>query len=95
MDFAFEVGDVEKHTVAFHFNQFWGNLKITVDGRTVKRDFRVWSFTLVKRYTIAVGESELHHVVIEKERKLLLAPIRPTEYRILVDGRLAHTYEGV
>ena len=26
----FEVGQVEKHRVSFHYNQFWGNLSIAV-----------------------------------------------------------------
>jgi hypothetical protein len=34
--FSFEVGDREKHMVDFSWNQFWGALKIRVDGRLVK-----------------------------------------------------------
>jgi hypothetical protein len=31
IDFAFEVGDQERHRVAFHWGQLFGRVRITVD----------------------------------------------------------------
>ncbi|WP_255544533.1 hypothetical protein [Micromonospora sp. ATA51] len=33
MKFSFDVGIQERHQVTFSFDQFWGGLSITVDGR--------------------------------------------------------------
>ena len=35
LDFEFEVGESERHNVAFQFDQLWGPLKISVDGKPV------------------------------------------------------------
>jgi hypothetical protein len=94
MQFSFEVGEREHHSVEFSFNQMWGNLKITVDGEPVYRDLRTFSLSLVKRYELTVGDEEEHEVVIEHERKLLLAGLRPQKYRVYVDGELVLKREG-
>lgn len=94
MKFAFEVGDVEKHKIEFRFNQLWGNLSISVDGRQIIRDFRLASLSLTKSYEFKVGIEEIHHVRIDKIRKLLFAGFRKSKYEIYIDGRLAHEYEG-
>lgn len=36
MKFSFEVGNKEKHSVDFSWNQFWGSLKIKVDDQLIK-----------------------------------------------------------
>jgi hypothetical protein len=94
MLFSFEVGQRERHRVEFYFNQMWGNVKITVDDRVVQTDFKMFSFNLVKRYDLVVGDEEVHDVVIEHERKLLFAGFRPYKYRAYVDGKLIHEREG-
>jgi len=94
MQFSFRVGVQEQHQVDFSFDQFIGNLEIRVDGQPVIKDFRMFSLSLTKRYEFTVGQAEQHHVVIEKKRKLFLAGLRPMQYHILIDGRLAQTYEG-
>ena len=94
MQFSFIVGAHEKHQVDFSFDQFIGNLEIKVDGQPVVKDFRMLSLFLTKRYEFTVGTEELHHVTIEKKRKLFLAGFRPQTYRILIDGKLVQTHEG-
>jgi hypothetical protein len=94
MQFSFIVGVREQHQVDFSFDQFIGNLEIRVDGHPVVKDFRMFSLSLTKRYEFTVGQTEQHHVVIEKRRKLFLAGLRPMKYHILIDGRLVQTYEG-
>lgn len=94
MDFMFMVGKKEKHMVAFHFNRFWGNLDIRVDGKTVIKDIRIGFTKLIKKYEFPVGYAEPHKVVIEKERKLFLAGFRKQKYRVFIDERLMQEYEG-
>ena len=94
MQFSFTLGEHEQHRIDFSFDQFIGNLEITVDGQTVIKDFRMFSLKLTKRYELTVGVNEKHHLVIEKKRKLFLAGVRPQQYRVFIDGQLAQTYEG-
>ena len=94
MKFAFEVGEKERHRVTFNF-PFLGNLvRIRVDGHPVVTDFRFLSFDQVQKYEFAVGDSERHEVVIEKERKLWFAGCLKQKYRVLVDGNLVQEHEG-
>ncbi len=95
MQFSFEVGNEEKHTVEFYFNQFWGNLNIKVDGVKVIKDFIFISFRLVRRYDFTVGEKEKHAVAIEKHRPLVAAGFRPSTYTVFVDGKTLNTYRGM
>jgi hypothetical protein len=39
MKFSFDVGEKEKHNIYFHWNQLWGSLRISVDGKTIERRF--------------------------------------------------------
>ena len=94
MKFSFEVGEHERHTVSFAFDQVWGSLQIEVDGVPVRRDLRLISRSLVKRYEITVGQEEVHEVLIEKERKFFFAGFRRQKYRALIDGRLILAREG-
>jgi hypothetical protein len=94
MTFAFQVGDREKHAVSFHFNQLWGNLKISVDQKPLIKDFRIVSLKLIKSYEFSVGAEERHSVKIEKERKLFFAGFRKQRYRVFVDGALVKQHEG-
>lgn len=86
MDFSFEVGTVERHSVRFRFSQFFGNLRIDVDGSPALRTFRLFSLYLTESFHVEVGERERHHVSIEKTRKIWLAGLRRQTYRVLVDG---------
>jgi hypothetical protein len=94
MQFSFTVGINEQHRVDFSFDQLIGNLEIKVDGQAVLKDFRFASLKLTKRYEFVVGVNERHNVVIEKKRKLFLAGLRPTQYRVFIDGQLVQTYVG-
>jgi hypothetical protein len=94
MKFSFDVGISEKHKVDFQLNQFLGNLSIRVDGKKTVRDFRTISFKLTKTFELVVGESEKHNVRIEKIRKLILAGLRKTKYKVYIDGILTNEFEG-
>lgn len=94
MEFEFDVGEAERHRVHFFFDQFWGTVRIEVDGRLVIRDFRLFSLTTTKRYRFSVGEQEHHEVVIEKTRPLMVAGLRPQVCRVYVDGQPAGEFSS-
>jgi hypothetical protein len=94
MTFKFNVGEKEKCKVAFHFNQWWGNLKITVDDRPVIKDFCLASLNHVRRFDFTVGQIEKHKVVIEKWRKPLAPAFRKSKYKVFVDDKLTQEIEG-
>jgi hypothetical protein len=92
LEFELEVGEVELHRVHFLFDQFWGPVRISVDGKRVVRDFRLFTLSTTKRYRFTVGEQEPHDVVIEQIRSLVAAGFRSQVARVFVDGRLAGEY---
>jgi hypothetical protein len=89
----FEVGKQERHQVAFSFDRFSGNTKISVDGSLVDSERAIFSAKMTKRYEFGVGQGEKHAVIIEKTRKLLFAGFRPSTYNVFVDGQLVLTRE--
>jgi hypothetical protein len=48
----------------------------------------------IRSWDLEVGESEKHHVRIEKERPPLLAGIRAHKFRVYVDGELVLERRG-
>jgi hypothetical protein len=94
IDFSFEVGDKEKHRVHFSFDQVLGRLIIDVDGVAVVNEVRLFSLSTTQRYQFTVGTEERHDVIIDRERKLLLAGVRPQVCRVCIDGRAAGPYDG-
>jgi hypothetical protein len=90
----FEVGQAERHVVRFSFDRFSGSTKIAVDGFLVDTDrLPTYSVKLTRRYEFEVGQAERHAVTIEKQRRLLLAPLRPSTYQVFVDGQPVLTRE--
>jgi hypothetical protein len=92
LDFTFEVGEREKHSVRFYYNQFWGNARISVDGVIVKRFLALFSISTSRWYRFAVGGEERHNVEIQKERKWLFAFAREQNLQVFIDGVLSYRY---
>jgi hypothetical protein len=94
IDFAIEVGEQEKHQVAFHWGQFFGRVRITVDEMQVVEKNK--AFTLrtprTRKFEFSVGQSETHDVVIEKTRKRVLGGARKQDCKVLVDGTVVGEY---
>jgi hypothetical protein len=91
MKFCIEVGNNEKHTIEFSFNQLLGQSIVRVDDQEVFRKKRWFSEPLVDRFAFEIGQFEPVRVRIEKERKHLFR----SKYRIYVDNRLMQFYQGV
>jgi hypothetical protein len=92
LEFEFRVGEAEVHTVRFSFSQFWGTVRIWVDGKVVKRDLRLLSFSRFKDYRLVVGDAERHEVLIRKERPWLAAGLRQQVCHVFIDGKPAGDY---
>ena len=94
MQLTFTVGQFEPHVVVFSWDQFWGRLTITVDGRSVVDTVRIFSLSRVKVYEFWVGTGERHHVRIEKHREVFFAGFRPQPVLAYVDGSLVARSDG-
>ena len=94
LDFDFEVGEAERHNVAFHFDQLWGPLRISVDGQPVVRKFKMFNFKRVERYEFSVGSTEPHDVRIEKDRKAIVGGFRVQQCVTYVDGHEVGRYSN-
>jgi hypothetical protein len=94
IDFAFEVGDTEKHQVAFHWGQLFGRVRITVDDVEVVGENKAVRLTShpVRKFEFSVGDTERHDVLIEKIRKRFLGGARKQACRAFVDGALVGEY---
>ena len=91
MKFSLQVGECEKHTIEFSFNQLFGRSVVAVDGQEVFRKKRWFSEPVQDLYEVNLEGNERIHLRIEKERGHLLA----SRYKVYVDNRLTHLYSGV
>lgn len=92
MKFKVEVGELERHTVEFNFNQLSGSLLIQVDNKPVIQFKRVFNEPVSEVFDFVVGGGvEKSRVRIEKQRKQLLGH-RSSVY---VDNRLTRVFEGM
>lgn len=99
MRFTLEVGDNENSRIEFSRNWFTGAMQILVNGERVAQQSWLspsthFGFTRKRRQQFVVGKDEKHQVVIEKERPLIIAGVRPQTYRVFVDGQLIHEQSG-
>jgi hypothetical protein len=74
-------------------------MQILVNGEEVARRSPLspsthFSFTRKRRNEFVVGTVEKHQVVIEQERPLIIAGVRPQTYRVFVNGQLIHEQSG-
>ncbi|MEP6662423.1 MAG: hypothetical protein ABJC04_02055 [Verrucomicrobiota bacterium] len=90
MKFSLEVGDLEKHTIEYEFNQLLGTLTIKVDQQPVKKHRRLFDEPVKELHVFVVGEQERFSIKIEKERKLLFGQ----KNRVFVNDRLVKYCEG-
>jgi hypothetical protein len=94
LDFEFEVGETERHNVAFEWDQLWGPLKISVDGKRVIHKMGMFGLGRTKGYEFSVGSNETHQVRIEKTRKALAGGLQAQECVTYVDGEEVGRYSN-
>lgn len=99
MKITVEVGNTERSRIEFSRNWFTGAMQILVNGEQVAQQSGLapsthFSFIRKWRHEFMTGKSEKHQVVIERERPLAIAGIRPQQYRVYVDGALIHEQSG-
>ena len=91
MKFSLELGQMEKNTIEYDFNQLLGRLVISVNRQPIKKSVRLFSEPLREVHVFTVGQAEPYSVRIEKERKLLYGQVN----RVFVDNRLVQCHDGV
>jgi hypothetical protein len=91
-DFAFDVGDAERHRVEVRWGQAGGLAEICVDGRPALRDRVQFTFRRTQRYRVDVGETEVHSVTVEKRRRSVFGGLQKQTFRALVDGQVVGEY---
>ena len=90
MRFALDIGETEKNTLEFEFNQLFGSTVIKVNNQPVKKSVRLFSEPLKESHQVEVGTNERHTVFIEKQRKLLFGQ----KYLVYVNQRLVKLLHG-
>jgi len=88
--------DVDGTTVEFSRNWFSGHCTLHTGTRdevlqSSLNPFTHYSMKLKRQWHFSV---EGHAVIIEKERPLLLAGLRPQTYRVFVDGKFVLERNG-
>jgi len=91
MKFSLEIGEVEKHTIDYEFNQLFGALTIKVNNQPIKKHVRLFDEPVKELHVFFVGNQEQFTVKIEKERKLLFGQ----KNRVFINDRLVKYCEGV
>jgi len=91
MKFSLEIGEIEKHTVEYEFNQLLGTLIIKVNDQQVKKHVRLFDEPVKELHVFVVGNQEKYDVKIEKERKFLFGQ----RNRVFVNDRFVEKWEGV
>lgn len=91
MKFSLEIGEAEKHTIEYQFNQLLGILSIKVNEKSVKKHVRLFDEPIKELHVFVVGTHEKLAVKIEKERKLLFGQ----KNRVFVNERLVKYCEGI
>ncbi len=96
MKFSFVVGNNEKHTVDFDYNQLWGKLVIKVDDKGIIDTLQMLKspFSTKEPITFKVGNDEKHEVKIVKNMFPVFAGFFPCKYEVYIDEKLFNTYSG-
>jgi hypothetical protein len=94
LDFDFEVGEAERHNVAFTWDQLWGPMKISVDGKQVVRKRGWFSLRRTKGYEFSVGSTEIHQVRIAKTAQSPMGGFQGQECVAYVDGQEIGRYSN-
>jgi hypothetical protein len=63
MDLTFEIGEHERHSVHYHFNQSSGFGAISVNGKNVKRFFQMLALSTTFHLKFSVGNEEIHEEI--------------------------------
>ena len=89
--FEIDIGETEKHRIAYQYNQLLGRLVIKINERPVKELIRLLNEPLLEVHEMTLGRFETSTVRIEKERKALFGHTN----RLYVNNRLLRVYESL
>ena len=91
-EFEFEVGDTERHSVRYHFNQTLGALRIWVDDRLVLRKFKLFSLHATSRYESRGGYRGAPQRGHRAFSQVVVGGLRAQTCTTFVDGLAVGTY---
>lgn len=96
MEFEFNVGDSETHTVRVCYTRSLSNrISIQVDGTEVRQEhFRVF-LPRFRQYNFQVGNGEQHHVLIDTSLPRFGRGLSDPTFKVSVDGEFLRQYKGV
>jgi hypothetical protein len=80
-----EIGSEERHVLDVSWDQVWGLMSIRVDGTEVVHRRHLFGLRRVRRYELSVGEHEVHKVVVEKRKTLVIGGVRHQAVDVFVD----------
>src|ERR1700753_4055586 len=89
VDFSFRVGNVEVHSIDFHWAQGPAEAVVNVDGVETLRERHPFGMKSLRRYELTVGRDEIHTVLIEKRKPFAWGGVRQQTFRVYVDGQLS------
>ena len=90
MKFEIEIGETEKHRLAYQYNQLLGRLVIKINQKPVRELIRLLNEPLLEIDELILGRFETSTVRIEKERKALFGHTN----RLYVNNRLLKVYQA-
>jgi hypothetical protein len=99
MTFELGIGPEKKLRLDYSWNWFFGTERLFADGRLIESRSAASPLTPFgtrrkRRCAFTVGAPEAPQVVLERQRPLLFAGLRPHAYRLFVDGTLVHEPSG-
>jgi len=94
VDFTIEVGTTETHAVHLHFNHWFGQVHITVDGEDAASRWRMFTIRPPNASSSRSARQEHHDVVIEKTRKSVLGGFRSQTCCVIVDNQIVLNTRG-
>lgn len=90
MKFSFEIGETEKTTVHFNFNQLLGTVTIGVGDQPIIRSTRVFNEPVREVFQFVIHGQEKTAVRIEQRRK----PLFGHHDTVFVNNRLTKVFDS-
>jgi hypothetical protein len=92
LDFTFDIGESEKHTIRFTSETMLGKNSVYVDGIN-----KFSSLKLINgdtSYTVVVGDKEIHTLIFQLKMPFLYGAFRQRSCEVYCDGKLLKTVQS-
>lgn len=89
LDFTFEIGEKEKHTIRFFFETFIGRVQIYVDG--IKKHSSLKMINGDASFNLVVGQEEVHNLLFQIKMPFLYGAFRERSVFVYDNNTLIKT----